>query len=120
MHDAENFYQTWPATMNKMKARAPETARAFGQLFQTIMKEGQLSVREKELIALGIAVTMRCEPCIYAHVEKCIKAGASPEQVIEAAGVGVMMQGGPAYTYLPVVVAAIEQLEAGSNTQPVA
>lgn len=115
MHDADTFYSTWPGTMNTMKARSPETARAFGQFFQAIMKEGQLSVREKELIALGIAVTMRCEPCIYAHVEKCIKAGANSEQIIEAAGVGVMMQGGPAYTYVPVVVAAIEHFERGAS-----
>lgn len=36
--------------------------------------EGGLNVKQKELIALGIGVTSRCEPCIYAHVEECLKA----------------------------------------------
>lgn len=112
LHDASQFYEQWPATMNATKARAPEIGRAFGGFFQALMKDGALSVREKELIALGIGVTSRCEPCIYAHVEKCLKAGASPEQIMEAAGVAVMMGGGPVYTYTPVVAAALEHFEA--------
>ncbi|MBN8596390.1 MAG: carboxymuconolactone decarboxylase family protein [Planctomycetes bacterium] len=98
--------------MNAMKAAAPDIGKAFGPFFQGLMKEGALSVREKELIALGIGVALRCEPCIYAHVEKCVKSGATPEQIMEAAGVAVMMQGGPAYTYAPVVARAVEHFRA--------
>ena len=94
-----------------MKAMAPEIGRAFGPFFQGLMREGALPVREKELIALGIAVALRCEPCIEAHVEKCIAAGATATEVLEAAGVAVMMQGGPTYTYLPVVVEALDAME---------
>lgn len=111
LHDASEFYEQWPATMQAVKARSPEIGRSFGGFFQGLMKEGALTVREKELIALGIGVASRCEPCIYAHVEKCLKAGATPEQVMDAAGVAVMMGGGPVYTYTPVVVAALEHFE---------
>ena len=118
MHnDAATFYEEWPARMNAMKA-APggaDIGRAFGPFFQGLMKdttaEGGLSVKQKELIALGIGVASRCEPCIYAHVEKCLKAGASPREVMDAAGVAVMMGGGPVYTYAPIVAEAIAQCE---------
>ena len=113
LHDAASFYESWPATMNAAKERAPDIGRAFGPFFQGLMKgggEGRLSVREKELVALGIAVAQRCEPCIYAHVEKCLKAGAAPGQVMDAAGVAVMMGGGPVYTYTPIVAAALNHL----------
>jgi AhpD family alkylhydroperoxidase len=118
MHkDAATFYEEWPARMNAMKA-APggaDIGRAFGPFFQGLMKdttaEGGLSVKQKELIALGIGVASRCEPCIYAHVEKCLKAGASPREVMDAAGVAVMMGGGPVYTYSTVVAEAIAQCE---------
>ena len=84
MHkDAATFYDEWPSRMNAMKA-APggaDIGRAFGPFFQGLMKdttaEGGLSVKHKELIALGIGIASRCEPCIYAHVEKCLKAGAT-------------------------------------------
>ena len=97
-----------------VEALAPDIARGFGGFFQALMKEGALSVREKELIALGIGVAVRCVPCIYLHVQKCLQAGATREQILEATGVAVMMQGGPSFTHVPEVIHALEQLDAGS------
>ncbi|MCX5690488.1 MAG: carboxymuconolactone decarboxylase family protein [Planctomycetota bacterium] len=119
LHNAAQFYQAWPATMNATKARAPEIGKAFGGMFQALMKDGGetgLSVKYKELIALGIGVTSRCEPCIYTHVEKCLKSGASAQEIMEAAGVAVMMGGGPVYTYTPVVAAALDHFERAAVT----
>jgi AhpD family alkylhydroperoxidase len=103
-----DFYPSFSAGMTGMRARTPDIARAFGGFFQTLMKDGALSVKEKELIAFGIGLALRCEGCVYSHVEKCLKAGATPEQVLEAAGVAVMMQGGPTYTWMPKVIEAID------------
>jgi AhpD family alkylhydroperoxidase len=114
-NQASEFYRGWPARMSHAKASAPDAARGFGGLFQAVMKEGAVTVREKELIALGIGMALRCDGCIYAHVEKALKAGASREQVMETAGVAVMMQGGPTYTYLPKVVEALDALQAGET-----
>ena len=109
--DAKAFYQTWPQRMNHAKTQAPDAARAFGGMFQAVMKDGAMSVREKELVALGIGLAVRCDGCIYSHVEKALKLGATREQILETAGVAVMMQGGPTYTYLPKVVEALDALE---------
>ena len=109
--DANAFYATWPARMSRAKSAAPDVARAFGGLFQAAMNEGAIGAREKELIALGIALGLRCDACVYTHVEKAMKAGATREQVVEAAGVAVMMQGGPAYTYLPKLLEALDAIE---------
>ena len=108
---AQNYYQQSPGLMSRAKAAAPDAARGFGSLFQTVMKDGATSLREKELVALGIGLAVRCDSCIYAHVQKALKAGATREQVMETAGVAVMMQGGPTYTYLPKVVEALDALE---------
>jgi AhpD family alkylhydroperoxidase len=106
----ETFFDEWPASMEKMKAQAPDVVRAFGGMFQAIMKSGALGVREKELIALGIGLAVRCTGCINMHVEKCLKAGATREQILEAAGVAVLMQGGPTYMYVPEVIKAVDYL----------
>lgn len=111
-HDADKFYESWPSTMGAVKAAHPDLGKAFAPFFQTLMKEGAISVKHKELIALGIAVATRCEPCIYAHAEKALKHGATSAEVLESAGVALMMGGGPAYTYMPVVVAAVKHFEA--------
>lgn len=104
------FFERWRQDSVQMKEQAPNITRSFSALFQALMSEGALSVREKELIALGIGIALRCGACINLHVDKCLKAGATREQIIEAAGVAVMMQGGPSYTYLPEVLHALEQL----------
>lgn len=114
--DANTFYHEWPARMSHAKASAPEAVKGFGSLYQSVMKEGALTVREKELVALAIGLALRCDACIYVHVEKALKAGATRQQVIEAAGVAVMMQGGPTYTYLPKLVEALDALGAAEST----
>ncbi|MGE3182131.1 MAG: carboxymuconolactone decarboxylase family protein, partial [Phycisphaerae bacterium] len=53
----------------------------------------------------------RCEPCIYSHVEKALKAGATRDQILEAGGVVIMMQGGPGYVYFPKLLDALSALE---------
>ncbi len=108
---AADHYREWPKAVGHMREAAPEIARAFGGMFQKLMGEGALSVREKELMALCIGLAVRCESCIYSHIEKALKSGATREQVLEAAGVVVMMQGGPGYVYLPKVVDALDALE---------
>jgi len=116
--DARSFYREWPARMSHAKASAPDAAKGFGGLYQGVMKAGELSVREKELVAVGIGMAVRCEACIYTHVEKALKAGATRGQIMETAGVAVMMQGGPTYTYLPVVVEALDVVESKDAAVP--
>ncbi len=110
--DAETYYRENSTAMRPVRESMAEVVKGFGALHQAVMRDGALSVRDKELIALGIGVSTRCENCIYAHVKAAVKAGATPEQVLEAAGVAVLMQGGPSYTYLPRVTEALEALRA--------
>lgn len=108
--ETREFLDKFAKDIEKMKAQASGTVTGFGGLFVKTMGDGAITVREKELIALGIAVAVQCVPCIRLHVQKCLAAGATREQVIEAAGVAVMMGGGPAYTHLPIVLDALDAL----------
>lgn len=111
VHNPEAFYSGWPAAMNATKARSADLGKAFPPFFKELMKDGALSAKHKELIALGIAVAVRCEACIYSHVEKCLQHGATGAEVMDAAGVAVMMGGGPAYTECAQVAAALDYFE---------
>jgi AhpD family alkylhydroperoxidase len=110
MSDTLAVIEKFKGASEKMKQSAPDMTKGFGGMFLNIMKDGALKTKQKELVALGIAVAQRCEPCIHLHVQKCLNAGNSPAEILEAAGVAVMMQGGPAYTYIPVVMEALEAL----------
>ncbi len=111
MSDAKDFYEKIGAKMEKMKKDMPAVTTGFGSFFSKVMTDGALSLREKELVALGIAVALNCKPCIGAHTKKCLEAGASREQILEAAAVAVVMGGGPAYMHTPEVIEALEALE---------
>ena len=104
------FLEKFKGDYEKMRQSAPDMLKGFGALFQGVMKDGALKKKEKELVALGIAVAQRCEPCINLHVQKCLEAGNAAPEILEAACVAVMMQGGPAYTHIPVVMEALEAL----------
>ena len=110
--DVKAFFEKFKNDAAKMNTLLPEATGGFMQMFGKIMKDGALPLKEKELIALGIAVAIQCGPCIKLHVQKCLAAGANKEEILEAASVSLMMGGGPAFTHIPEVIDAIEALGA--------
>ena len=65
------------------------------------------------LIALGIAIAVRCDGCIAFHVHDAIRAGASNEEMAETIGVAILMGGGPAVMYGCDALEAMKQFNAG-------
>jgi len=108
--DIKAFYAKNKADSVKVQQSLPDMVKGFGGLFQNTIKEGVLSVKQKELIALAIGLAVRCEPCIYLHIQKCLDAGATRQEILETASVVVMMQGGPGFVYVPKVLDALEAL----------
>lgn len=92
-----------------LRRAIPETYRAYGQLHAAALAPGKLSTATKELIALAIAVSKECDGCIGAHAEGAARAGATPEEVAEAIGVAILMNGGPATVFGPRAFAAFRE-----------
>ena len=108
--EVKQFIEDFGKAVGQMKAQTPDLVSGFGGLFAKVMKDGALELKCKELIALAVGLAVRCKPCIYLHVQKALQAGASREQILEAASVVVMMGGGPAYTHVPDVMKALDEL----------
>jgi AhpD family alkylhydroperoxidase len=81
-----------------------EQLQAFAKFGESIYKPMKLDTKTKELISVALATYVRCKYCIVSHVYKAIEAGATPEEIIEAALVAVNLGGGPAYTYAVTLV----------------
>jgi AhpD family alkylhydroperoxidase len=73
----------------------PDVMKGYATLSSAAMAEGELPVAVKELIALTIAVTRECDGCMVAHARGCVRAGATRQQVAEAMGVAIALNGGP-------------------------
>ena len=98
--------------MGKYGQASPEVMKNFQGLHHAAAGDGTLDTKTKELIALSIAVVVRCDGCIAFHVHDALKAGASREEIIEALDVAVLMGGGPALMYVIEAMEAMEQFEA--------
>lgn len=83
----------------------------FSDFMDEVLEEKHLDVKTKELIALTTGITARCKYCIDIHTEKALKAGATKEEILEAAFVAIMMGGGPAMTYVAELKKALDEFE---------
>lgn len=95
--------------MGEMGKEIPETMRAFSGLHHATVDNNGLGTKTKELIALAIAVNVRCDGCIAFHVHDSIKAGATRAEIMDAIGVSILMGGGPAMMYAAEAVEAMDQ-----------
>lgn len=87
----------------------PGVMEAFGQLHHASMEDGALSLKTKELIAVGISISIRCTGCIQAHVKSALDAGVTSEELFEAIGVAILMSGGPGTAYGAFALEAMNQ-----------
>jgi AhpD family alkylhydroperoxidase len=92
-----------------LRHQIPEVMKAFGDLHGAVMKPGALDSKTKELIALAISVSHRCDGCISSHARGAARQNATEAEVAEAIGVAVLMTGGPATVYGPRALAAFKE-----------
>jgi len=98
--------------MLRLGRELPGPMGGFGNLHKAATAGGALDTKNKELIALGIAVAIRCDSCIGFHVHAALAAGAARAEVLDALGVAVLMGGGPAAMYACDALTALDQFEA--------
>lgn len=110
--------QDWKTILSDLRSNTsilaeanPKVTKAFASLGQSLNKSRFLDAKTRELIALAVAVTTRCEGCIASHVSSACKAGATREEVAEALGTAIVLNAGAAYVYSSKVMEAFEQFE---------
>lgn len=106
-------------TLRRKKAHAKmlkmnsETYKAFLKLEEAAFKDGELSTKMKELIAIGISAATNCESCIQWHTEYALKAGASEQEILEALEVAMEIGGGKAIATARLAFEVMEKFRSG-------
>ena len=96
-------------SLRNLRTGAPDVMKAFSGLAQAALAPRALDTKTKELIALGIAVATRCDPCISFHVETARKHGATRDEVMETVAMAIYMGAGPSVMYAAQAVEAYDQ-----------
>lgn len=71
-----------------------ELSDNFFQYYNSTLKAGALTEREKALIALAVAHSLKCPYCIDAYSSACLEKGADEAQMSEAVHVAASMAAG--------------------------
>ncbi len=87
----------------------PDVMAGFSAMAQAAGKDGALDKKTKELVALGIAISTRCDGCIGFHTEALVKLGCTRAEFEETLGMAVYMGGGPSLMYAGDAMTAWEQ-----------
>ncbi len=84
-----------------LQKETPEMFAGFGVMSKAAKKNGVLDEKTKELIALGIAISTRCETCIAFHVKSLERLHTSRNELCEALEmIGYMEVGRPSLLLL--------------------
>jgi AhpD family alkylhydroperoxidase len=94
---------------NLMRFRS-DAYDAYQTLEEITFREGNLSTKTKELIAVGIAVQAGCEAAVQQHIERAAGQGATFEESVEAIEVGITMGGSTAVAAAHFAFHALDQL----------
>lgn len=97
------------SAMNEVRAGIPDVMKAFSAIAKSATADGALDPKTKELLAVAIAIAVRCDGCIAFHVKAAARHGASRQEVMETVGMAVYMGGGPSVIYGAQAVEAYDQ-----------
>lgn len=95
--------------MKSLRAGIPDTMQGFSAMAKAATQDGALDKKTKELIALAIGISTRCDGCIGFHVKALVDLGVTKEELEETLGMAIYMGGGPSLMYAADAMLAYEQ-----------
>ena len=94
-HDADDL-----KLLSELKKLAPDEFKGFVALDVIVGKEdGAIPRKYRELIALAVSCTTQCPYCLDVHTRNAKRAGATREEVAEAALLAAALRAGAAVTH---------------------
>lgn len=99
MQDWNIYRQQLIAGVGDLGKLSPDTVRGYAALGGAGAKTNHLEAKTRELIALAVAISLRCDGCITVHTEAARKLGATREEIAEALGVAISVNAGAALVY---------------------
>jgi AhpD family alkylhydroperoxidase len=94
MYDMKNL-----GKLTALDANASEATKAFWAFDKAAMAAGAIPVKQKEMIAVAVALTTQCPYCIDIHAKRAREAGASEQELAEVVLIAAALRAGAAITH---------------------
>jgi AhpD family alkylhydroperoxidase len=101
-----------PATSEIVRKRrdlAPGQQAAFEAFSKAVFADGVLPAKIKQIIAVAVAHVTQCPYCINGHTKAALRAGATPEELMEAVWVAAEMRAGGAYAHSALMLGEVAE-----------
>lgn len=109
MLDWNTYLQELGARIAEIGRTSPDIVRGYRTMSDAGQKTAKLDPKTRELIALAVAVTLRCDGCITTHATAALKNQATQEEIVEALGVAISVNAGAALVYSARVLDAVHE-----------
>ena len=105
----------YPSSTSEIARRrrdlAPNQQAAFEAFGKAVFADGALSAKIKQIVAVAVAHVTQCPYCINGHTRAALRAGATPEELMEAIWVAAEMRAGGAYAHSTLMLATLAEQE---------
>jgi AhpD family alkylhydroperoxidase len=108
MIDWNTYRKQLLAAVSGVAKLSPGTVKGYAQLGAANARDGHLDAKTRELIALAVAVSLRCDGCIAVHTAQAKKAGVTAQEIAEALKVAISVNAGAALVYSTRTLDAFE------------
>ena len=84
--------------------------KRFFNLDTNAYRDGALPGRTKELLGLVASLVLRCNDCVDYHLDRCVEAGFTDEELHDAMNVGLVVGGSIVIPHLRHAFDTVSQL----------
>ena len=107
-----------PEIARRRRDLASNQQAAFEAFGKAVFADGALSAKTKQIIAVAVAHVTQCPYCITGHTKAALRAGATPEELMEAIWVAAEMRAGGAYAHSTLMLTTLVEEEEKRKTRP--
>lgn len=86
----------------------PKGFKAYQAFSDSSVKEGKLSAKFKEIIAVAVGTATQCPYCIEVHTKNAERLGATDEEIAEAIMVTSAIRAGGAYAHMANMIQSFQ------------
>ncbi len=107
-----------PEIARKRRDLAPNQQAAFDAFGKAVFADGALPAKIKQIVAVAVAHVTQCPYCINGHTKAALRAGATPEELMEAIWVAAEMRAGGAYAHSTLMLTTLVEEEEKGKSRP--
>jgi len=82
----------------------------FFALDTNAYQEGAVSVKNKELMGLVGSMVLRCNDCIFYHLDRCVTEGCSKQEILESMHIALVIGGSIVIPHLRYAFEMLDEL----------